>query len=123
MVLFLNVPIETDISAQVFREIGHQVHAGGITIHIFRLDVAILPSITQRSVITGVFRTAGNAHSVRMRHGVLSQELEPVGIYCFITLHFGQKLIVGNLPRLVTVVGTLVTHHRHVRGESIVQVA
>ena len=78
--------------------------------------------ITERSVVTRRFASAGKGDGVVVVEGVVRQEAEPIRIRRFGLTRLRHKGVIVNLSRDITVISSFVTHHRHVVGERIVEV-
>ena len=122
LLLLLHVGVESHIRLN---------HLGDARLHVERSGVAVVAVtelhtlfliITERSVVTRRFATAGKGDGVVVVEGVVRQEAKPIRIRHFGLTRLRHKGVIVNLSRDITVISSFVTHHRHVVGERIVEV-
>ena len=122
LLLLLHIGIEAHIRLN---------HLGDARLHVERSGVAVVAVtelhtlfliITERSIVTRRFASAGKGDGVVVVEGVVGQEAEPIRVGRFGLTRLRHKGVIVNLSRDITVVCSFVTHHRHVVGERIVEV-
>ena len=122
LLLLLHIGIEAHIRLN---------HLGDARLHVERSGVAVVAMtelhplfliITERSVVTRRFATAGKGDGVVVVEGVVGQEAEPIRVGRFGLTRLRHKGVIVNLSRDITVISSFVTHHRHVIGERVVEV-
>ena len=123
MVLLLDVGVDAEVGAQLLADVRGQVEGGGVAFGIFGVYRTVFARITHGAIVACGFRTAGEAHRVRVRHGIAAHEVEPVGVGRFVVFHFVEELLVGDDSCLKAVESTFVSHHRHVLRKYVMQVA
>ena len=78
--------------------------------------------ISQRSIISCCFATSGESDSVVVVESIVCQQLKPVGVHRFGTLYFSQETLVIYLSSDKAVISSFISHHRHIVGESVVEI-
>ena len=72
----MDVGVDAEVGAQLLADVRGQVEGGGVAFGIFGVYRTVFARITHGAIVACGFRTAGEAHRVRVRHGIAAHEVD-----------------------------------------------